>query len=99
MPHFWEMIGYLGIAVSAIAYLPQITHLAKAHCSAGVSTRAWGLWMLSGLFIGAQAVKSGNPVFVALQAMNLAASFAIFLLGKRYYGQVCPLHAHGGAGR
>jgi lipid-A-disaccharide synthase-like uncharacterized protein len=93
MPDVWELLGYAGIAVSAYAYLPQISHLMREHCSAGISLRAWSLWVVAGILIGAQAVKSGNPVFIALQATSLSASLAILALGSRYRGQVCATHA------
>ena len=37
----FEILGAAGIAISMLAYLPQVVHLAKEHCSAGVSSRAW----------------------------------------------------------
>ncbi len=92
MVDVWEAIGFAGIALSAYAYFPQLRHLAVEHCSAGVSLRAWSLWVVAAILIGAQAVRSGNSVFIALQAMNLGASVAILALGKRFEGQVCASH-------
>jgi hypothetical protein len=39
----FESLGVIGIALSMVAYVPQISHLAREHCSAGVSRRAWAL--------------------------------------------------------
>ena len=43
------MIG-VGIAISMLAYLPQVVHLAKEHCSAGVSSRAWLMWLVAHIY-------------------------------------------------
>lgn len=52
----FELLGVLGIAISMLAYLPQVIHLAREHCSAGVSGQAWGMWLVSSLLIGALAL-------------------------------------------
>jgi hypothetical protein len=84
--------GVLGIALSGVAYLPQVVHLGRQRCSAGISRPAWALWVASSLLIGAQALSSRNLVFCALQGMNLIASIAIFGLAYRYREMVCDLH-------
>jgi hypothetical protein len=43
----FEIIGIVGIAISMAAYVPQVVHLAREHCSAGVSSRAWTMWLSS----------------------------------------------------
>jgi uncharacterized protein with PQ loop repeat len=57
----FEIIGIAGIAISMAAYLPQVVHLAREHCSAGVSTRAWTMWLVSALFVGMLAVIGAIP--------------------------------------
>jgi len=47
-----------------LAYLPQVVHLAKEHCSAGVSTRAWMMWLISSVLIGALALDRHDIVFI-----------------------------------
>ncbi len=39
----FEMVGVAGIAISMLAYVPQVVHLGREHCSAGVSGRAWAM--------------------------------------------------------
>lgn len=92
MPDVWMLSGVIGIALSGVAYLPQVAHLGRQHCSAGVSRSAWALWVASSLLIGAQALSSRNLVFCVLQGMNLIASIAIFGLAYRYRGMVCDVH-------
>lgn len=62
----FELIGIAGIAISMLAYLPQVVHLAREHCSAGVSRRAWAMWVISSLLIGALALHREDPVFILL---------------------------------
>jgi uncharacterized protein with PQ loop repeat len=63
----FEMLGAAGIAISALAYLPQVIHLAKEHCSAGISGRAWAMWLTSSMLVGALAVHRKDIVFIVLQ--------------------------------
>lgn len=85
----------VGIGISVAAYVPQIVHLAKEHCSAGVSGRAWAMWVVSSLLIGTLAVYRGDPVFMALQASSLLSAGTILFFARKYRGGVCPIHAAG----
>jgi len=88
----FEVLGVAGIAISMLAYLPQVVHLAKEHCSAGVSSRAWAMWLLSSVLIGALAVHRHDAVFILLQISSMVSAAAILLLGHRYRGLVCETH-------
>jgi lipid-A-disaccharide synthase-like uncharacterized protein len=88
-----ELTGVLGIAISVLAYLPQVVHLAKEHCSAGVSGRAWAMWLLSSVLIGALAVHRRDLVFILLQVSSLTSAAIILSLARRYRGMVCEAHA------
>lgn len=83
----------LGIAISALAYVPQVVHLPRQHCSAGVSSRAWAMWLVSSLLIGALALHRRDPVFITLQISSLGSAAAIFALAHRYRGRACEYHA------
>ena len=91
----FELLGVAGIAISMLAYLPQVVHLAKEHCSAGVSRRAWSMWLLSSLLIGALAVERQDPVFVLLQVSSLTSAAIILTLAHKYRGLACRTHALG----
>ena len=91
----FELLGIAGIAISVIAYLPQVVHIAKEHCSAGVSRRAWAMWLLSSLLIGALAFHRHDLVFVLLQISSLTSAAVILFLAQRYRGMVCETHARG----
>jgi hypothetical protein len=90
----FEILGAAGIAISMLAYLPQVVHLAKEHCSAGVSSRAWMMWLVASLLIGTLAVHRHDPVFILLQISSLTSAAIILFLGHRYRGLVCEAHLH-----
>jgi lipid-A-disaccharide synthase-like uncharacterized protein len=93
VPFLFELFGILGIAISALAYVPQVVHLARERCSAGISRRAWAMWLASGLLVGALAIHRRDPVFILLQISNLTSTSLILLLSWRYRGMVCETHA------
>jgi hypothetical protein len=90
----FEILGAAGIVISALAYVPQVIHLAREHCSAGISSRAWAMWLTSSLLVGALAVHHRDVVFITLQVSTLASASVIVLLAHRYRGMTCEAHAH-----
>jgi lipid-A-disaccharide synthase-like uncharacterized protein len=91
----FEILGIGGIAISMLAYLPQVVHLAKEHCSAGVSRRAWAMWLVSSLLIGALALHRHDVVFILLQISSLTSAAIILSLAHRYRGLACEAHRLG----
>jgi hypothetical protein len=59
----FEVFGVAGIAISILAYVPQVVHLGREHCSAGISRRAWAMWLASSALIGTLALYRRDPVF------------------------------------
>jgi lipid-A-disaccharide synthase-like uncharacterized protein len=90
----FELLGIAGISIGVVAYVPQVVHLAREHCSAGVSARAWAMWLASSVLVGALALHRHDSVFIALQATSLTAAAVILFLARRYRGMVCEAHAH-----
>jgi lipid-A-disaccharide synthase-like uncharacterized protein len=91
----FELAGVAGIAISVLAYLPQVVHLAREHCSAGVSRRSWAMWVVASLLIGLLAFHRHDLVFILLQVSSLTSAAIILLLAHRYRGMVCETHARG----
>jgi lipid-A-disaccharide synthase-like uncharacterized protein len=89
----FELVGLVGIVISVLAYLPQVVHLARQHCSAGISGRAWSMWLASSVMIGALALHRQDPVFILLQVSTLLSAAVIVVLVHRYRGMVCSTHA------
>jgi uncharacterized protein with PQ loop repeat len=89
-----EWLGFAAIALSVVAYLPQIAHLIKEHCSAGLSPRAYVMWVVSAVLLLAYSIAQDDLVFVALQSYQTAAGALVLFFCLRYKGQRCE--AHGG---
>jgi uncharacterized protein with PQ loop repeat len=93
MENLLSMIGYFGTALVIGAYAPQISHLWTEHCSAGISERAYAIWVLaSALFLGHSIVIS-DTVFMVTQLVNLVALAIILVLARRFRNQICAAHA------
>lgn len=95
-----QVLGFLGAAIVAAGYVPQIVHIAREGCSAGVSVRAWCCWLVSSVLVLSHALMVFDGVFIALQSVNVAAIVAIIVLAKRYERATCASHVgHRPAGR
>ena len=86
----FEILGMAGITISVLAYLPQVIHLIREHCSAGVSRRAWAMWIVSSVLIGVLALHRRDPVFVLLQLSSLTSASLIVFFASRYAGHGLP---------
>jgi uncharacterized protein with PQ loop repeat len=82
-----EWMGFAGIALSVTAYLPQIIHLIKKHCSTGLSPGAYAIWVTSTLLLLAYAVSNNDPIFISLQSYQLAATAIILYYSLKYRGR------------
>jgi len=76
----------------AIGYVPQIVHITREGCSAGVSIKAWCLWLLSSLLVFSHAFAVVDVVFILLQTVNVVAIVTIIVLAKRYERRLCKVH-------
>jgi PQ loop repeat len=84
--------GFVGAGLAGAAYIPQISHLIRARCSAGISRLAFGLWLLSSLLVTAHAIAIHAGVFIVLGAIQIVATALIMLYAARYKGRSCPIH-------
>ncbi|CAN5662034.1 hypothetical protein BH10ACT2_BH10ACT2_27280 [soil metagenome] len=87
-----EILGFVGAALAGAAYVPQIFHLARAHCSAGISRLAFGGWFVAALLVTTHAVAIRAPVFIALGVIQLTATALIFIYSTRYANSFCASH-------
>ncbi|MBI4528648.1 MAG: PQ-loop repeat-containing protein [Deltaproteobacteria bacterium] len=85
--------GFLGTAVVVIAYMPQVLHLVKNQCSAGISLKAYAMWLVSSFLLLAHAFGLNDPVFIALQGYQLGATTTIVIFAQKYKNSSCALHA------
>jgi uncharacterized protein with PQ loop repeat len=88
-----NLLGLSGAIIAGAAYIPQITHLIKEQCTAGLSRGAFALWLLSSILITINAVYINSIVFMVLGGMQVLATTIIFAFTGLYRGQVCLYHA------
>lgn len=93
MPEITEALAFAGTLLVGIAYVPQVVHLAKAHCSAGVSIKAWLLWLTADLLILTHSISLGDRVFLVLGIGNIVATLIIIGLSWKYRETLCSEHA------
>ena len=87
-----EWIGFMAIALSVFGYLPQIVHLIKERCSAGLSVGAYCTWGIASVMLLLYAISRQDTVFMILQTYNLLATILIFFFCLRYRGSLCETH-------
>lgn len=90
MSHQW--LGFLGTGLVIVAYVPQVTHLLRARCAAGVSLWAYLTWSAAAALLLGYAIAARDPVFMVLQAYQLLALASICLLSRRHKGRLCDVH-------
>ena len=88
-----EIAGFAGAGLAGAAYVPQIAHLVRARCSAGISRLAFAVWLLSSVLITARAIAIGAAVFVMLGGIQIVATTLIVLYAIRYKDTPCPSHS------
>jgi uncharacterized protein with PQ loop repeat len=87
-----QILGFVATGLVIVGYIPQIVHLIKERCTAGISISAFSLWCTASLLFLIHAAMIGDAVFVGAQTVNLVAGSLIVALSKRYEGEVCPFH-------
>jgi uncharacterized protein with PQ loop repeat len=87
-----QILGFVGTVIVALGYLPQIWHLAREHCSAGISVSAWWIWLVSSVLIATHAFGVFDLVLIALQTVNMVAIALTIYLARRYEGMTCAFH-------
>jgi PQ loop repeat len=90
-----EIAGFVGAGLAGAAYIPQISHLVRARCSAGISRLAFEVWLLASLLTTARAIAIHDGVFIALGGIQIMATALIMLYATRYKGAPCPIHLPG----
>ena len=84
--------GFAGAGLAGAAYLPQISHLVRARCSAGISRLAFRVWLLASVLVTARAIAIHAGVFIALGGIQIVATAFIIVCAARYQDAPCPVH-------
>lgn len=90
-----EIAGFAGAGLAGAAYVPQISHLVRAHCSAGISRLAFAVWLLSSILITVRAIAIGAGVFVVLGGIQIVATALIMIFAVWYEDTPCSSHLSG----
>jgi uncharacterized protein with PQ loop repeat len=89
-----KLLGLTGALIAGSAYLPQINHLIKEQCSAGISRSAFALWFLASFLVTINAIYIHAIVFIFLGSVQIVSTAIIFMYSTKYKSQVCPFHQH-----
>jgi len=87
-----ELAGFIGAGLAGAAYVPPIVHLIREHCSAGLSRAAFTVWLAASLLVTTHAVAIGASVFIALGAIQLAATTLILIYTIKDANSYCSSH-------
>jgi hypothetical protein len=90
-----EIAGFAGAGLAGAAYVPQISHLIRARCSAGISRLAFEAWLLASVLTTARAIAIGAGVFIVLGGIQIVATTVIMVCAIRYKDTPCPVHLPG----
>src|SRR5262245_38372551 len=87
-----EIAGFAGAGLAGAAYVPQISHLIRARCSAGISRLAFEVWLLASALTTARAIAIHAGVFIMLGGIQIVATTVVTLYATRYKDTPCPSH-------
>ena len=86
---------HVGAGLAGAAYVPQISHLIRARCSAGISRLAFAVWLLASVLTTTRAIAIHADVFITLGGIQTVATALIMLYAARYKDTPCPSHLSG----
>ncbi len=72
-----QIAGFAGTGLAGAAYVPQISHLVRARCSAGISRLAFAIRLLASVLTTARALAIGAGVFIVLGGIQIVATTLI----------------------
>jgi uncharacterized protein with PQ loop repeat len=87
-----EWLGFAGIAVCILGYLPQVIHLIKERCSAGLSAGAYCTWGIAAVLLLLYAILRRDVVFIVLQTYHVGATALIYYFCIKYKHRLCEEH-------
>jgi hypothetical protein len=87
-----EIAGFIGVRLAGAAYIPQIWHLVRVHCAAGISRFAFCLWLGATLLVTTNAIATRATVFILLGVVQSVATALILLYTTKYRSTYCAGH-------
>lgn len=90
-----DTAGFAGAVLAGAAYVPQIGHMVRERCVAGISRPAFAVWFVASALILVSAVATGEPVFILLGGLQTAATGFISAYVALHRGCYCAGHDEG----
>ncbi len=87
-----KIAGFVGAALAGAAYVPQIWHLVRVRCSAGISRPAFAVWLGASTLLTAHAIATDAAVFVLLGSLQALAITTILVYATKYRSSYCAGH-------
>ena len=84
-----QIAGFAGAGLAGAAYVPQISRLIRARCSAGISRLAFEVWLLASVLTTTRAIAIHAGVFIVLGGIQIVATALIMLYATRYKDTPC----------
>jgi hypothetical protein len=93
-----QIAAFFGVGLAGAAYVPQIWHLVRVHCSAGISRFAFFVWLGASLLVTTHAIATRAVVFILLGGVQIVATTVILICATKYASSYCVGHAPGDFG-
>jgi PQ loop repeat len=90
-----QIAAFIGVGLAGAAYVPQIWHLVRAHCSAGISRLAFCAWLGASLLVSTHAIATRAGVFIVLGGVQIVATAVILFYAAKYRSSYCGSHGRG----
>lgn len=85
-----EIAGYVGAGLAGAAYVPQILHMVRERCVAGISQRAFAVWLVASALILVRAIATRELTFIVLGGVQTGATGFITIYVAVNVGRYCP---------
>lgn len=87
-----QIAAFIGVGLAGAAYVPQIWHLVRVHCSAGISRLAFCAWLGASLLVSTHAIATRAGVFIVLGGVQIVATTVILFYATKYRSSYCGSH-------
>ena len=88
-----ELAGYAGAGLGGAAYAPQISHMVRERCVAGISKPAFLVWFVASGLVLVHAIAAAELVFVMLGSVQTTSSGFISVYVVLHPANYCKGHA------
>jgi lipid-A-disaccharide synthase-like uncharacterized protein len=87
-----QLLGFAGVALGLGGYMPQVVHLIRERCSAGISVQAYLIWLSGAVLLLTHTLVIYDGVFIVLQTLGSALDLTVLFFATKYRGMTCPRH-------